>query len=207
MLQTMESEFTTNWFQISKSNWEQLIPRTNPSMILEIGSYEGASACFVIEKLGNEKPIEIHCVDTWTGSIESKESDMDSVERRFDNNTAIAICKVSHDVKLVKHKGMSDQILSRLVADGYAGHFDFVYIDGSHQAPDVLCDAVLGFRLCKAGGVMVFDDYLWTDRSAREHDTLRTPKPAIDAFTNIYAKKISIFSAPLYQLYLKKLAD
>ena len=120
MLQTMESEFTTNWFQISKSNWEQLIPRTNPSMILEIGSYEGASACFVIEKLGNEKPIEIHCVDTWTGSIESKESDMDSVERRFDNNTAIAICKVSHDVKLVKHKGMSDQILSRLVADGYA---------------------------------------------------------------------------------------
>lgn len=207
MVQQAVPEFTTDWFEISKPRWEALIPRANPSKILEIGSYEGASACFVIEKLGDRKPIEVHCVDTWEGSIETTERDMSAVERRFDQNSAIAMENVAHDVKLVKHKGMSDQILPRLLTEGYAGYFDFVYIDGSHQAPDVLCDAVLGFRLCKPGGYIVFDDYLWTDRSATEHDALRTPKLAIDAFTNIYGKKIRVIPAVLYQVYLEKLSD
>lgn len=200
-------EFTKNWFDVSKSNWENLVPRSNPSRILEIGSYEGASACFMIEKLGGQKPIEIHCIDTWEGSIESTETNMPAVERRFDSNTEIAMSEAKHEVTLKKHKGRSDQILSRLLTEEYTGYFDFVYIDGSHQAPDVLCDAVLAFRLCKPGGIMVFDDYLWSDRSLKEQDILRTPKLAIDAFTNIYRKKIMIFSAMLYQIYLKKLSD
>ena len=29
----------------------------------------------------------------------------------------------------------------------------------------------------------------------------------IDAFTNIYARKINIISAPLYQLYVEKVSD
>jgi len=207
MLQKAAPEFTTNWFEMSKPRWEALLPRKNPSKILEIGSYEGASACFVIEKLGSRKPIEIHCIDTWEGSIETTERDMAAVERRFDRNTSIVIEAAAHEVKLTKHKGRSDQILARLLAEGYAGYFDMVYVDGSHQAPDVLCDAVLGFRLCKTGGVMIFDDYLWTDRTAGDPDILRTPKPAIDAFTNLYSKKLKFFSAMLYQVYLEKLSD
>lgn len=39
--------------------------------------------------------------------------------------------------------------------------FDFYYVDGSHVAPDVMADAVLGWRLLKPGGIMVFDDYEW----------------------------------------------
>ncbi|WP_420405754.1 class I SAM-dependent methyltransferase [Nisaea sp.] len=207
MLKQVAPEFTTNWFEMSKPRWEALIPQAQPSRILEIGSYEGASACFVIEKLGNQKPIEIHCIDTWEGSIETREQDMPAVERRFDTNTAIVIEKATHEVKLTKHKGRSDRILARLLAEGYAGYFDLVYVDGSHQAPDVLCDAVLGFRLCRPRGIMIFDDYLWTDRSASEPDVLRTPKPAIDAFTNLYSKKLRFFPAMLYQVYLEKLSD
>lgn len=203
----VEPEFTTDWFDISKPRWENLVPWANPSRILEVGSYEGASACFLIEKLASKKPIELHCVDTWEGSIESQENDMASVESRFDANTALMIRQATEEVRLVKHKDRSDAVLTRLLAEGKAGYFDFVYIDGSHQAPDVLCDAVLGFRLCRPGGVLVFDDYLWRDRTLREHDVLRTPKMAIDAFTNIYARKIKILPAHLYQLYLTKLSD
>ncbi|MBO6560799.1 MAG: class I SAM-dependent methyltransferase [Nisaea sp.] len=207
MLQKAAPEFTTDWFQISRSVWESLIPRRKPARILEIGSYEGASACFVVQKLANEQQIEIHCIDTWEGSVETKERDMGAVERRFDMNMAIVTEAATHEVKLTKHKGRSDLVLSRLLAEGYAGYFDLVYVDGSHQAPDVLCDAVLGFRLCRTGGVMVFDDYLWRDPSDPAKNVMRTPKPAIDAFTNIYSDKIRFFSAALYQVYLEKLSD
>ena len=88
------------------------------------------------------------------------------------------------------------------------GHFDFIYIDGSHQAPEVLCDALLCFLLLKKNGVMVFDDYLWHEELSYGLDPIRSPKIAIDAFTNIFCRKIRIVSrAPLYQLYVEKISE
>ena len=67
-------EFTNNWFEGSaKSVWDELLPQINPTRILEIGSYEGASTCYLIDKIGGNKDIEIHCVDTWEGGVEHKE--------------------------------------------------------------------------------------------------------------------------------------
>ena len=37
--------------------------------------------------------------------------------------------------------------------------FDLVYIDASHEAADVLADAVLAWPLLKPGGFLGFDDY------------------------------------------------
>jgi predicted O-methyltransferase YrrM len=37
--------------------------------------------------------------------------------------------------------------------------FDFIYIDGSHAACDVMSDAVLAWKLLKENGIMIFDDY------------------------------------------------
>jgi hypothetical protein len=39
-------------------------PQINPSRVLKVGSYEGASACFLIDKLADAGTIETHCVDT-----------------------------------------------------------------------------------------------------------------------------------------------
>ena len=51
-------------------------------------------------------------------------------------------------------------MLSNLISQGHKESFDFIYIDPSHQAPDILTDAVLAFKLLRLSGVMVFDDYL-----------------------------------------------
>ena len=75
---------------------------------------------------------------------------------------------------------------------------------GSHQAPDVLSDAVLSFSLLREGGVIAFDDYLWAEDMSYGRDPLRCPKPAIDAFINIYFRKVEVISAPLYQMYIRK---
>ncbi len=206
----MDFHFTVDWFQsTAQATWDQLIPQIDPTRLLEVGSYEGASACYLVQRLAATKPIELYCVDTWEGGIEHQEATigMAGVEARFDHNLGVARAAVAHPVELVKLKGRSDLVLASLLAEGKAGHFDFVYIDGSHQAPDVLCDAVLGFRLLRVGGVLVFDDYLWHEHAIPDSDPLRCPKPAIDAFANLYFRKLSILRAPLYQLYAQKLSD
>jgi len=205
--------FTNNWFDIAaKGVWDTLIPQINPTRILEIGSYEGASTCYLIEKLAASKEIELHCIDTWEGGVEHKEggaaeANMLEVENRFRHNTQIAISKFENAVQLILHKGFSDVALSRLLSEGKQGYFDFIYVDGSHQAPDVLCDALLSFRLLKNNGVIAFDDYLWQEPLPYGVDPIRCPKPAIDAFTNIYCRKVKVIHAPLFQLYVQKVSD
>ena len=203
-----EYEFTNAWFDDeAEKNWKHLLPQVSPKKILEIGSYEGASACFLIDLLGPNGDLELTCVDSWAGGIEHSQDDMQAVERRFDANVALAQSKCALDVRLTKHKGRSDQVLAYLFTNGFQGSFDFIYVDGSHQAPDVLCDAVLAFRLLKPDGIMVFDDYLWFEELPGGMDLIRSPKLAIDAFTNIYGKKLDVLRAPLYQLYIKKISD
>jgi predicted O-methyltransferase YrrM len=203
-----EYNFTNNWFEsAAKGVWDSLIPQLNPTRILEIGSYEGASACYLIEKLAASKEIELHCVDPWDKNKSVTKTNMTTVESRFHQNTKAAISKVENAVQLILHKEFSDLVLSKLLAEGKQGYFDFIYIDGSHRAPDVLCDAILSFRLLKNKGVMVFDDYLWHENLSYGTDPIRCPKLAIDAFTNIYCRKIRVMSAPLYQLYVQKISD
>ena len=45
-------EFTNDWFGATgRYIWDKILPQLGPKRILEIGSYEGRSACFLIEKL------------------------------------------------------------------------------------------------------------------------------------------------------------
>ena len=200
-------EFTNEWFKRHSGVWSQIFNRFPPSRMLEVGSYEGRSACFMIETCAAERDIELHGVDSWAGGVEHDRNAMPQVEQRFDCNIAIARSRVGHKVDLHKHKALSSEALIRRLADGRQGSFDLVYIDGSHQAPDVLSDAVLGFMLLKVGGVLIFDDYLWALGRRGEQDFYQMPKPAIDAFVNINQRRLNVFEAPLSQLYAQKIAS
>lgn len=203
--------FTNEWFEQSRPVWDELIPRLGLRRILEIGSFEGRSTCYLIEKAARTNAVEIHCVDTWAGGIEHEAQgrfpqNMHDVEQRFHANTQLAIANASHPVELIVHKRESSVALAQLIAENMTEYFDLIYVDGSHQAPDVLGDAVLGFRLLKLHGVMIFDDYLWSEAAPEEQDLLRSPKIAIDAFTNIFARKVQLIHAPLMQIYLAKIS-
>jgi predicted O-methyltransferase YrrM len=202
-----EYQFTTDWFSRFASVWSQLVNRHKPARILEIGSYEGRAACFLIEQCAADRPLELHCVDSWQGGIEHDRDGMSDVERRFDHNIEVARGKVDQPVEFHKHKALSHPAMIELLAHGRQGDFDLVYVDGSHQASDVLFDALLAFNLTKVGGVLVFDDYLWSMEPRGQQDFYNMPKPAIDAFVNIFQRKLSVIGAPLYQLYVQKIAD
>ena len=130
---------------------------------------------------------------------------MAAVEVRFHRNLGLAVGSAAHTVNVQIHKHPSAVALPSLLAQLGPGYFDWVYVDGSHQAADVLFDAVLSLQLLRVGGVMVFDDYLWNGVHAG--GLLDSPKIAIDAFTNVHADKIRVLPAPLYQLYIVKTRD
>ena len=209
---TAESDylFTNSWFDRHKAVWGPLLNALSPARILEVGSYEGNSTTYLIESLASQRDVEIHCIDSWEGGIEHKAggsaaADMTGVEARFHHNLKVARSRASHEASIAIHKGLSNNQLPKLLAEGKQGYFDFIYIDGSHQAPDVLLDAVLGFELLRDQGMMVFDDYLWQEPLAGGVDPVRCPKMAIDAFVNVYCRKLRVISAPLCQLYLHKI--
>src|SRR5471032_697816 len=89
-------QFTNRWFEtVAKGLWDQLMPQLAPARILEIGSYEGASACYLIDALAARHPLELHCIDSWEGGVEHQvdgdaPADMSAVERRFHHNVAKA---------------------------------------------------------------------------------------------------------------------
>jgi len=188
-----EYQFTQDWFHWAPKVWEQLIPMlpANPKA-MEIGSFEGRSMVWIIENMLGEKG-ELVCIDTWEGGEEHGDQVMSEVEKRFEHNRALAMSKKGWDVldhygpKAVgKVKGTSVDALTSFLLDEY--DFDFIYIDGSHTAPDVLTDACMAWPLLKAGGIMVFDDYVWGEA----RDVLHRPKLAIDAFANIFAERLDI---------------
>ena len=201
--------FTNSWFDQHKTVWGQLLNWLGPARILEIGSYEGNSTTYLIENIGSHRKVEIHCVDSWEGGIEHKtggfvEADMTEVEGRFLHNVKIARGRASHEASITVHKGLSSRQLPKLLAEGKQGYFDFIYIDASHQAPDVLLDAVLGFELLRPQGIIVFDDYLWQEPLSGGVDPIRCPKIAIDAFVNIYCRQLKVVSVARQQLCLQK---
>lgn len=198
--------FTTDWVSAHIPVWAVLINDIPAiSKILEIGSYEGRSTVWLIENAFKATGKgEIFCIDTWEGGTEHQGIDMSAVEERFIRNIEIAKSKAAAEIAINLLKGSSFDQLVSLIANGHGLSFDVIYVDGSHQCPDVLSDLVLSFQLCKVGGLIICDDYLWPSGIHGQENLLDQPKLAIDSFVNCYARKLALYNTPLYQLHIKK---
>jgi predicted O-methyltransferase YrrM len=200
-------EFTVDWFSQYWPNWLTLTADQRVTKILEIGSFEGRSACTMIDHFSQLAPLEVFCIDNWTGSSDIKEFDMTAVERRFDRNIQRAVTGATNPVRVHKHKGQSIDLLATFLVKGYKNSFDIVFVDGSHEAPDVLGDLVLSYQLCVIGGLIICDDYLWSDVPHGREDLLAMPRLAIDAFGRLFTRKVALWGGlPLYQVYFRKTA-
>ncbi len=196
--------FTQDWFSRSIPSWSlilnRLSERTTRLRILEVGVFEGRSTCWLLQNHCKTPESSIVAIDSFQGGIEHKGMELGTLLKRFEAN----IATVESPAQVEIREGFSLPQLAKLISEGYQ-LFDFISIDASHQSPDVLGDAVLGFELLKPGGVMAFDDYLWSPMRPGTENPLLLPKAAIDAFTTIFSQKIRILpNLPLYQLYIQK---
>jgi predicted O-methyltransferase YrrM len=199
--------FSQDWFSRSIPCWEALLGRMTqggqPLRILEVGVFEGRSTCWLLEHFCRAADSHITVIDTFEGGVEHQGLDLTTLRALFEAN--IATVESSAVVEILQ--GYSSRELANLIASG-AGNpgYDFISVDASHQAPDVLADCVLSFQLLKRGGVMALDDYLWSAEQLGREDLLNSPKIAIDAFTNIFRRQVRVIpNLPLYQLYVQKI--
>jgi hypothetical protein len=142
----LPGRYTQDWFSYHEAQWlhhfGQLAGRPG-LQAAEVGSYEGRSACWIVNHLLTGDGSRLVCIEPF-GEYEGQ-------ERNFDHNIRVAGCAD----KIVKLRGRSHQILPLLPEEA----FDFVYVDGSHEILDVLQDAAMCWRLLRPDGILVFDDY------------------------------------------------
>jgi Methyltransferase domain len=176
--------FSEDWFTLHIPTWEPFLEDLDGRTvrILEIGSYEGLSACFFLWRL---READITCIDTFTGGADyvAYGIDVTDLEGRFDANVALV-----DSSRIRKLKGDSRQLLMHLV-DTEEASFDLVYVDGSHLALDVIIDAALSWQLLRERGIVIFDDYGGAPGGA---DPLRHVQPAVDAFLNLVVEHAEI---------------
>lgn len=167
------------------SRWVELIDKLPArKSFLEIGSREGRSAQWIIESLMEDGGV-LYCVDPWEDGIIGNEnqSNMNAIKRAFDINIKEAKNQFPERTVNVICK-RSDFALSYLFLKDIK--FDFILIDGSHHAEDVLLDACLSWKLLKQNGIIIFDDYVWKSSGYTCVEPDAKPSLAIDSFMSIY---------------------
>ena len=53
---------------------------------------------------------------------------------------------------------------------------------------------LLALRVHLKGGLIAFDDYLWSLEERGRQDAYNMPKPAIDAFVNTFQRKVAVLN-------------
>ncbi|WP_421654607.1 class I SAM-dependent methyltransferase [Leptothermofonsia sp. ETS-13] len=193
-------QFSGDWFGRNVFLWEEhlmhLAHRPNLN-VLEIGSWEGRSACWFLENLLTQPSSTITCIDTFAGgggADFSGSDNRDIIEARFDHN----ISRTGSPATVIKKVGTSREMLRSLPLNSY----DLIYIDGSHFAADALEDAALSWGLARVGAIIVFDDYDFHFENAPEDDTYI----GIDAFMSAFSSKLRLIHQS-HQVIVEKIAD
>jgi predicted O-methyltransferase YrrM len=181
----------TNWFQSENDfhyylNQYAGVPNIN---FLEIGSFNGISAKYMLENILTHPTSKLTCIDPWKGEtfFNDKKIYFSDVEKEFDQNTS------QFKKQLIKVKSDSAPWL----AVNRDAKYDFIYIDGDHMPQAVMLDLLLSFKLLKPGGIMGIDDYGWGNSDSQawlayysqSHSAI-----AVDWFLQLYKDSLQILA-------------
>jgi hypothetical protein len=159
--------FTKIWNQSFIENTNKI---SNINLCLEIGCFEGLTSKYICDKLLSENG-KLICVDPLTDVyLNDNLSETDILNNkkdfyyfsgqyeRFVNNVGEYL--KSGKINLIRD--LSGNIYQSLIEE-FSSKIDLIYIDGDHRPESVYLDGVNCFELCKVGGYILFDDYLWKD--------------------------------------------
>ena len=187
-----QNQLNTGW-----KKWDKFLSKFVGKKIncLDIGSFEGASTCWMLNNLCANPYSLVFSVDTWEGGPDyTGNTDFKKVEETFNTNVEETGKKNQH----IKLKMSSSEALIKLRDKKYV-FFDFIFIDASHEAKDVLSDAILSWEILVDDGIMIFDDYEWE----KLNKDYFCPKVAVDSFNYIYKPQLEILHKG-YQCIVRK---
>ena len=154
---------------------------------MEIGVFEGRSMIWFVRNMLRSR------VGSWYAAVEPDPAPF------FDHNVR-KLVKDYPDVSLYHYKEYAEFFVPETLGDierSRGPDYDFIYIDGDHNAQGVLRDMVMTWELLHVGGVMLVDDYEmeatdpWHYISHKEfleypRANFQHPRAAVDAFLSIY---------------------
>ena len=141
-----EYNFTVFWFMNNIEIFNYFLPTdSNKSFTyLEIGSYEGMSIFYILERYKN---VKVTAIDLWNDS---------NIEISFNKNTN----KYSNLIKI-----KSDSIIALRELNKNKEKFNYIYVDGFHDGAHVIVDAIEAFKLLDINGIMILDDFMQVDKN------------------------------------------
>lgn len=145
--------FTNTWFINSeiKKLLFNYVNKSSINKILEIGSYEGASACFFSDHLLDNEQSHIICVDPF--SINDTTSPLNNNTKTFFLNN---IKKSKNYNKVLVEEMYSTDFYKK---NNNRNTFNFIYIDGSHLLHDIITDFNNCLQIIEYNGIIWMDDY------------------------------------------------
>jgi hypothetical protein len=149
--------------------FRELIKKTRPAVIIEVGTWLGASAIHMA-KICRELGLQttIYCVDTWLGAEEFWTSQADTGERDLRQKNGYPQVYFDFLANVVQHD--CQDLIVPIPNTSFIGHIilknrgvlaDLIYIDGSHVYEDVKADILAYKNLLSPQGLMFGDDIGW----------------------------------------------
>lgn len=124
--------------------------------VAEIGVWEGFFSGRILEICA---PDELHLIDPWLYQPEFPNTGFGRKknENRMEEIYRGVVAKFADDDRVHIHRKTSAEGLTAM-PDGF---FDWVYIDGNHNAPYVGTDLALSLQKVRPDGIIAGDDYNW----------------------------------------------
>ena len=124
---------------------------------VEIGSFLGASACFICNAIS--KRSKLYCIDTW-GNQAMRYTKDDKEEER-DTYNEFRMNTVKYKDKIIELRGWSWKMINKLRK--LEKKIDFLFIDADHHYNAVKKDWELYSSLLHSGSIVAFHDTGWAD--------------------------------------------
>lgn len=155
---------------------------------VEIGVYDGGNAEIILKSW----PGVLHLIDPWERQsvddyAECRESDFDAVLQLATQRMA------PFGARAIFHGTTSDRAFAEFTTNGTEPRFDFIYIDGNHQSPQVDRDLDQWWTLLKPGGLFGGHDY---NLDSERYWHCKDVKPAVDGFMARHGLSLHITHEP-----------
>ena len=178
--------FTHDTFSYRIAVWEkhlQSLITASGVNALEVGSYQGMSSCWMLDKMLTQEKDRLTCIDS-------------KFELSFKQN----LTKSASESKVTCLEGDIHQLLS----DCTANSFDLINLqDRKKLSQHTEKNAMLAWKLIKSGGLLIFNSYGWRNPGNAQQN----PQVGIDRFlASVKDQWQQVCRSPqTFQLFIRKL--
>lgn len=180
-----------DYFSINVYYWDLILNKYFKEFsYLEIGSWEGSSALYI---LNNYKTKKVYCVDVW-----DKDKKYEELYKKNFNNFLHNMEEFKDRYSFFKER--SDDFFRKNVE-----YFDLIYIDGTHESFQVDKDINNAWKFLNLNGIIICDDFFYGNLYSGSDDDV--PAYSINKFIKKQQNKLKVLCVNNSQVFLRKISN